>query len=112
MFPDANYVPAGLFEQPVGLRVALTVSADLLGPELRVPPRWPVVVWAAVPVAAVDEDGEAGACEDDIRGAPHGRNWARRDAVPQSQSVEVRAKSQLGSGVAVSVASHCRADID
>jgi hypothetical protein len=34
------------------------------------------MLWAAMPEAAVNEYGNAGACEDEISGAPQTWDWA------------------------------------
>jgi hypothetical protein len=54
-------------EPVVGVRIALNVGENLRAPELLVG-LWPrPMLWAAMPEAAIYEDGNPGASEDDVR---------------------------------------------
>ena len=64
MGPEAKNAPSSRRERIGIALVARDVSFDLLGPILRVRSGLPVMRWAPVPEAAVDEDRELGFTED------------------------------------------------
>ena len=57
MLPDAQHAPAAGAKFARHAAIARAVARDLLAPERRVLPRLRAVDRAAVPEAAVDEDG-------------------------------------------------------
>src|SRR5829696_3259520 len=110
VLPGAEHLPAVTCERAVDS----TVSGDVAS-ELRLPVRgvrtWRVaVVRAAVPEAAVDEDGEARAREDHVGSNDSGRSrdWVI-DPEAQPTSVELRPQSQFRSCVTPTVAAHALA---
>src|SRR5690606_19488049 len=65
--PDTNHQPATISEPVVGVRIALDIGENLGAPELLIG-LWPSSMrWAAMPEAAIYEDGNPGTSEDDIR---------------------------------------------
>ena len=72
MFPDAEDGPAFLAEEFFGGAVAVDVALDFFEPIFLVGGGHAAVFGAAVPEAAVDEDGEALFGEDEIRTARNG----------------------------------------
>lgn len=67
MLPDANHGPTAYTQVAVYLAVTGPVALDLLPPERRAGLRPRYVLGAAVPEAAVDEDGDAEPGEDKVR---------------------------------------------
>jgi hypothetical protein len=67
--PDAENAPASGDQCVIGVPIALDVGRDLLSPAFRVGPAKHLrsVHRAAVPVAAVHEDREAVARQDEVR---------------------------------------------
>jgi len=57
MLPDPNDLPAGIDQGRVGLSVALDIALQLRSPILGIRLRPHAVFLAAVPKAAVDENG-------------------------------------------------------
>ena len=55
MLPDTDYRPPRLLKASVGVGIAGDIATDLGGPELSVSPRWPVMLGAPMPEAAVDK---------------------------------------------------------
>lgn len=58
------------------------------------------MVRAAVPVAAIDENGDLRRAEDDIRRAAQVRQWASGHAISEAPSVEKLTDHTLRLGVA------------
>lgn len=66
VLPDPHDGPPGLGERCIDPTVALDVRSELWHPVLEVRLRDVLVVWATVPEAAIDEDGDLPTREDDI----------------------------------------------
>ena len=69
VLPDTHNVPACLFQELVGFVIAPTVLLDLVGPIVGVCLGDRVVVWASMPEASVEEDGNSSSRENDV-GSP------------------------------------------
>jgi hypothetical protein len=67
MLPNANDRPASLRQQPVGVEIPLLIPVDLGFPELLIRLWVPEMKWAAMPKAAVHENGDPQARKDEIR---------------------------------------------
>lgn len=67
MLPEAQYNPSSAFEDSCGLLIPMAVRCDFGGPVVSIGYWWDVMLWASVPVAAVDENGHARAGEEEIR---------------------------------------------
>lgn len=109
MLPETQDLPARLEEQGVGVGVAFSVALDLWAPVATVGSCSGSVLWASVPVAAVDEHGDLGACEDEVCSAVEAGEWTGIDAVSESEGVDGSSYGHLGLGVAAPVALHRRA---
>jgi hypothetical protein len=66
VFPDSNDAPTGILQDEIRFSVPLSVSLDLGSPKIGVLARGPVVLGAAMPVAAINEDGDPGSGEDNV----------------------------------------------
>ena len=66
MFPDPDDTPASFLKQAIYFLIPLSIRINLIRPELGVLFGWPIVIWATVPIAAVNEDGYTGSCEEDV----------------------------------------------
>lgn len=66
MLPNSEDMPARFPELRIGISVSALVGLDLLAPEVGVAGGPGRMVGAAMPVAAVDEDGHPRRGEDDI----------------------------------------------
>lgn len=69
VLPDTYNVPACLFQELIGFVIALTVLLDLVGPIVGVCLSDRVVIWASMPEASVEEDGNPGSRKNDV-GSP------------------------------------------
>lgn len=88
VLPDSDHQPAGGCQLGVGVAVTGLVAPDLLSPVVGISFRCRPMVWAAVPEATVDEDGDSGSAEDQVGRSIQGRKRARSYAVPQAQCVD------------------------
>ena len=95
VFPDADDSPAQSLEFGVDPLVAGHVAVDFLVPVGAVGCGSSAVLGAAVPEAAVDEDGDARLDEDDVGFA--GELFA--EAVSEASLVEGAAEAQFARGV-------------
>jgi hypothetical protein len=86
VFPDLDYLPAGLLKLVRRLAVALPRSGELRTPPLSVVPWKSAVLRAAVPEAAVQIDGDAGPGEDDVGSAP-AKGGKRRSLDEEAQAL-------------------------
>lgn len=107
MRPEAQHAPARRLEERGGLEVALAVAGDLLGPVGAVALRHGEVLRAAVPVAPVDEHGEAASHEGDVdRAARRARHLPAQPIPGQAPPAQRPPQLQLGTGVLRPVAEH------
>jgi hypothetical protein len=107
MFPDADHLPSCFRKIDVISAVALDVALQLSPPELGVPGGQRPVVRTAMPEAAVDEDSDPQAGEDDV-GADAGSRNAMVDPVAETPTVERATQSELGPRVSAAVGAHRR----
>lgn len=107
MFPEPDYSPACSFERGIDPAISLHVPAELGRPVPLVGGRLPSMLWADVPEAAVDEDGNLLGGEDDV--------WSDLDvpqvepevlAVAEAHAMEGLAQSDLRLGVRAPVGLH------
>jgi len=90
--------------------VTAAVSCDFVVPELGCSSfRWPVVLGAPVPEAAVEEHRDLRFGEDQVRSAGYASDRADVNPVTQAQRVRGGSERPLGAGVASSVRAHDRA---
>ena len=68
------------------------------------------MLWAAMPEAAVNEDGHLLTPKDDVRFTSQSLKRLLVDAIPQPAPMKLRAERKLRTGVALAVALHCRSD--
>src|SRR5829696_904503 len=110
VLPGAEHLPSVTCERAVDSTVSGDVASELRLPVRGVRPWRVAVVRAAVPEAAVDEDGEARAREDHVGSNDSGRSrdWVI-DPEAQPTSVELRPQSQFRSCVTPTVAAHALA---
>lgn len=110
VLPYADRRPTLGSESRLDLSVSLHVSCELGLPVGAVHPRHVRVLRAAVPEAAVDEDGETRAGEGDVNSyRPPARDSDRIVAAEaEPGAVKGRAESELGPSVPLSVALHDR----
>lgn len=87
VLPDANDLPAIGSELLISVLVAVLVLSYLRAPETRVELRGAQVIGAAVPEAAVKEDGDLSSCEDEIRSTAKSRDGTSVDTVTEPQGV-------------------------
>src|SRR5688572_5751010 len=66
VLPHADDLPASASQHVVNLAIPISVPAQLRHPVVTVGLRDHLVLRAVVPEAAVDEDGDSGAGEDDV----------------------------------------------
>jgi len=87
--PNSKNAPAFGAEEAVCTAVTGGVEGDLALPVIAIALWHAAVPAAAVPEAAIDEDGEAGALEDEIRAAGEGLvATPARDAVGAKDGCE------------------------
>jgi hypothetical protein len=103
MFPEAEHRPSGVFKQLVSLPIPLHVPAELLGPEATVGARGGVVLRTTVPEAAVEEDGDPGASENEVGPAADVWDWGLIDAIAQPKGVNGGPEAAFGLGVTAAV---------
>ncbi len=73
--PDPHYLPAMILCELTGGPIAFGITDHLVCPELGVgagPRRFAAVLWATVPEAPVDKDGQASPGEDEVGGTALG----------------------------------------
>ncbi len=106
MFPESEHRPAGSAQLCRRISIPCDVSAQLLGPVRRVGPRDGPMLWAGMPVATIDEDGDALPGEDDVSGATEGWFWPMGDPETKAGSVQPPSNRQLGRSVPGPVSLH------
>ena len=87
VLPYAHDGPTGVVQRCVNYLIAVLVLLDLGRPVLVIPDGRPVMVGAAVPEAAVDEDCDLGAREHDVRCAPQLGNRSGSNAISEAKLV-------------------------
>jgi hypothetical protein len=106
VLPESHHRPPGNLPEVAGLDVTSSVGRDLGRPELRVRLGSRVVLRAAVPEAAVDENGHLAPREDDVGGAAEVGDRSAVHEVAQTASVQFTSHGQLWSGVTGGVGLH------
>ena len=106
MLPEPQHRPPRLLQVGRSLRVALDVSGDLVGPELRVGGGLGVVLGTAVPVTAVHKHRDPTLAQYQISGTGQFRLGTDRDPEADTPSMHRRAHGQLGLRIAASIALH------
>src|SRR6218665_1685507 len=94
--PESQRRPAVGLEPCVRIRVTLTIGLDLLPPEVRVPLRPCGVLGAAMPEAAIDEDGDLAAGESDIGDAARLSQNLVAEPVAQTDAVHLPTERRCG----------------
>src|SRR5262249_49617015 len=82
------------------------IGFDLVGPPLRMRLRRTRVFWAAVPEAAVDEDGYPRRPENEVGGTPEVGERLGVDSVSEAASSQLFPQERLGLRVALSPTAH------
>ncbi len=106
MFPESEHRPAGSAQLCRRISVPSDVSTQLLGPVRRVRPRDGPMLWAGMPVATIDEDGDALLSEDDVSGTTEGWFGTMGDPETKAGGVQPSSNRQLGRSVPGPVSSH------
>src|SRR5262249_17776209 len=109
VLPHANDEPARLYESEFVLPVANDGRLDLVRPPGAVRLRRRPVLRAAMPPAAVDEEGDALAGEHDIGLASEPFDWPPVDAVSEPASVKRSPDADLELSVPTPVRLHRQA---
>ncbi|GEM39716.1 hypothetical protein NN4_42350 [Nocardia ninae NBRC 108245] len=87
VFPDSYDCPACLDQSTGGFVVACLIADDFFPPELLVSRSGPVVVWASMPEAPVDEHRDSVTVEHKI--CPPSEFWYRSRVNPVAQAALV-----------------------
>lgn len=106
VLPDADRRPPGTFKKFVGLSIAGDVTVQLLCPPSGVRLRSRPMLRADMPEAAVHEDRDASAGENDIGATSDARDDLAIHAVAQTKLMQLATQSNLRLGVAPSLPSH------
>lgn len=106
MFPCSDHRPSGGPEQGRGFRVPLPVPLHFRRPELGIGSSARVMLRAPVPEASVDEDGDSGGSEQDVRATVQSGDGAGVDSITEAVGVKEFANRQLWFGVTATVAPH------
>lgn len=106
MLPDAQHRPPRFGESAICIRVAGSVLLHLLRPVGAVSDRHGVMLGAAVPETAVQENRDLGASEHQIGGATQTRHRASRHAIPQAERVYRTPQGQFGPSISTSIGLH------
>src|SRR4051794_9147798 len=99
-------MPVSSPQEPVRIAVPGDVGFELVGPPLRVRFGSRAMSRASVPETTVDEDRDAGACEDDVGATTHAGDDYAVDSVAQPQAVKFSPKRHLGLGVSSGLPLH------
>lgn len=111
VFPEPKDEPSGFGQREIVAPVAFLVAGDLRAPVVRIPhSRSLAMVGAAVPETALDEDGDAGTREDDVRTDGSASFEADRevDAEAHPRSVQKRANLTLWTRIPATIRAHVR----
>jgi hypothetical protein len=87
MLPHPDHLPPRVFEELVNITIACRVPYDLLLPEDAIRPGRLVVVGAAVPETAIDEDNNLAASKHDVRGSAPVRDRPDVDPITEPKLV-------------------------
>jgi len=108
VLPKSQDSPPLIFEDGVGLFVALLVSLNLRSPPVGIGPRLPEVLWASVPEAAVDEDCNPSAPKNDVGAPPKSRDRSSIDSVSEPAFVQQTADGDFALRVTPFLCGHPR----
>ena len=101
VLPNTNHQPATMSEPVVGVRIALYVGENLRAPKLLVG-LWPrPMLWAAMPEAAIYEDGNLSTSEHDIRSPRRILQWLGIDRVSKPHCVQQLPDAKLSRRIAL-----------
>lgn len=106
VLPDPHGQPTGRDQEFICLPISLNIAFQLGSPVAGVGLGIGGVVGAAMPKAAVDEDGHACGAEDDVGGSTYSVERAGRHTVAEPSSVEEPPKCQFWPGVPRAVCPH------
>ena len=109
MFPEPEDRPSCGGKPLIGVPIASAVPGDLLFPVVGVGRSLGVVLWAAVPEAAVEEDRDALSGEDHVSSAPKVRKGPGSYPVSKSEGMRGPAQGHFGTGVTAPVGLHASA---
>lgn len=109
VLPDAQHCPARRREQGAHALISLSVHRDLVRPEGGVAGRRAVVIGAAMPEAAINEDGDLRAREEEISRRPDAGFGSRVHPIAEPRRVYEATNSHLWLGVGAPIRAHDRA---
>jgi hypothetical protein len=99
VFPNPNRHPTGTSETIVGIDITAPVLLNFRPPPVGVR-LWPGSVrWAAMPEAPIDEHGNPGLREHQVRFPPNPWNRPTVNEKPRALAMEGRAQLKLALGV-------------
>ncbi len=105
VFPHPNHRPSRRCQSLISVTVTLDCATQLVAPPLSVASRDASVLWAAVPEAAIDEDGYPWPDKRDVDLAPAAFDRAVYSK-PKACLMQCRPQSQLGRSVARTLRAH------
>lgn len=108
VLPNPDYGPSGCAECGLVKAVTLDVSSNLRAPIGGVGSGAGPVLWAVVPEAAIDEDGNLLATEDDVGPAAQALQWSGVDSIAEATPMQLRPEGKLRASVALAIALHDR----
>lgn len=108
VLPDPDYGPSRCAELGLVEAITLDVSSDLRAPISGIGFWARSVLRTSVPEAAIDEDGNLLATEDDVGPAAQALQWSGVDSIPEATSMQLRPEGKLRPSVALPIALHDR----
>lgn len=106
MLPDAQHPPPRSTQPAIGVCIAQSIGLDLC-PPIRGVGLWPgPMLGTPVPEAAIDEDRNTSAGEEDVCAPSKARQGLAIDPKPESATMQQRTDGQLRPGVTRAVRSH------
>lgn len=95
MLPHPEHGPAQRLQALIRVPIACLVGLELPPPPLAVASGLNSVLGASVPEAAVDEDGKAPACEDDVGASPGQARDRVVDAEAAASAVQLASEEEF-----------------
>jgi hypothetical protein len=99
VLPYAEHAPTRRLELRRGISVTQLIRGNLLRPVRRVLARLRSMLGATVPVAAINEDRDPLAREDNICSTLEPRNWRNMELVAKAPPVKSSTQQHLGTRV-------------
>lgn len=108
MLPDPDHGPSGCAELSLVETITFDVSSDLRAPISGIGSWTRSVLRTSVPEAAIDEDSNLLATEDDVGPAVQALQWSSIDSIPEATPMQLRPEGKLRASVALPIALHDR----